>query len=284
MQLLVVALSIAVFTQVGAKEVAPNAVPSRSSEGSSTRKLNGQQKIDGGKNADAAASPIQPTIHCPNCCPVEQPHTQTKEEEAKAVSLDRLYRRYLCATVIGVIGAFVGIVLLLWQNMLLRQSVIAAKQSADTAERSATFARNAVRDSERADILLEAAGIVRAQSGVVDGDSRLMLRYKNFGRTRAKDVRFKVSMLIEGTNLPNATQHLPTMVMGPGQDQTITFETFRGCLTESTFKQIVQGKITLRFDSLVVYEDVFGGSYTTRDFGIFDHRALSFRMEQQMAG
>jgi hypothetical protein len=74
------------------------------------------------------------------------------------------------------------------------------------------------------------------------------------------------------------------MTMGAGQDQTIGFETFRECLTQTTFMQIVQGKIKLRFVASAVYEDVFGASYTTRDAGVFDRSALSFRIEDKVAG
>jgi hypothetical protein len=159
------------------------------------------------------------------------------------------------------------------------------KEQTAAAKRSAEFAQKAVVVSERADILLDAASIVPLlANGIIGPDSRLKLQYKNFGRTRARDVRFKVQMEIPAINLPNAVQEHPPMVMGAGQDQTITFQTFRECLTEITFKQIVQGKIELRFIALVTYEDVFGGLHTTRDAGLFDTRTMAFRVLDKIAG
>lgn len=279
MKWLTVALFVAIFLEVGAQETPQQNASSAAKSSRIGKHI--QQKADKTQKPDSSCSPAPP---CIQCCPTEQLHAQTEAEKASAAALDRLYRRYLWATVIGVIGGFIGMIFLLWQNFLLRRSVIAAKKSADTAESAAKFAQNAVRDSERADILLEGVSIIRSRSGVVDGDSQLAFRYKNFGRTRAKNVRFNAAMLIEGVNLPNATQHLPELVMGAGQERDIKFETFRQCLSKTTFEQIMRGEIALRFDSSVIYEDVFGSSYTTRDFGIFDHQARSFRMEQQIAG
>jgi len=160
----------------------------------------------------------------------------------------------------------------------------AAKTSADALTDAANFAKTTTKDSERADILMDAASIVLSPSGVLDGDARLVLRYKNFGRTRAKDVHFRAEMIIEGVTLKSAQTEQPVMTMGAGQEQTIGFQTFRECLTQVTFTQIVQGKIKLLFVASVVYDDVFGSSYTTRDAGIFDYRTFRFRIEDKMAG
>lgn len=171
------------------------------------------------------------------------------------------------------------------QAKATEDQLIETQKAGEESGRSSVFARNAVMVSERADILLDAASIVTSSaSGIIGPDARLKLQYKNFGRTRARDVRFKVWMEIPDVNLPSAVQELPRMVMGAGQDQTIAFQTFGECLTEITFKQIVQGKIELRFIALVTYEDVFGALYTTRDAGLFDHRAMGFRVLDKIAG
>jgi hypothetical protein len=166
----------------------------------------------------------------------------------------------------------------------LKEQTAAAQNAAEEAKRSAGFAQNAVMVSERADILLEGASILPSASEVIDGDARLVLRYKNFGRTRAKDARFKAEMFIEGVTLTSAETALPVMTVGAGQDRMIGFQSFRECLTQITFMQILEGKIKLWFVASVVYEDVFGASYTTRDVGTFDPRALIFRVEDKIAG
>lgn len=57
-----------------------------------------------------------------------------------------LYRAYLWATVIGVIGGFIGIGLILWQAVITRQAARAAAESARAARASA----DALINSERA--------------------------------------------------------------------------------------------------------------------------------------
>jgi len=152
----------------------------------------------------------------------------------------------------------------------------AARKSADTAEMALQLA-------ERADILLESAGIVFSASRVFDGDARLVLRFKNWGRTRATDVSFDVRMIIPGV-IDSPAAPLPLMVIGAGQEQSVSFQTFREHLTNNTFEDIAAGRVALQFVSWLVYKDVFGGSYTTRDVGIFNPRTVTFRIEEQNAG
>jgi hypothetical protein len=149
---------------------------------------------------------------------------------------------------------------------------------------SAMFAERAVRNSERADILLDAVSIQPSATGVFDGDARLVLRFKNFGRTRASNVRFDVRMIIPGTPVNSPAPELPVTVMGTAKEQSIAFQTFREFLTQATFEDIVRGRATLKFVGSVVYEDVFGDSYTTRDVGVFDYRVGLFRIEENIAG
>jgi hypothetical protein len=175
-----------------------------------------------------------------------------------------------------------------------RQAKATEDQLIET-QNSAVFARKSVMASERADILLDAAGIVPSANGAIDGDARLKLHYKNFGRTRAKDVRFKVEMEIPGVTLTGAVEELPPMVMGSGQDQTVSFQTFRECLMEKTFKEIVQGKIKLQFIALVIRARTllkFGQSSPTLNSSSFArpmrpgraHRATKARGRSPRAG
>ena len=166
----------------------------------------------------------------------------------------------------------------------LKEQTATAKASAEEAKQAAIFSRKATMESERADILLDAASIVPSvASGIIDGDASLKFRYKNFGRTRAKDVRIKVWFEIKDVNLTGAVVELPPMVMGSGQEQTVALQTFRECLTERTFNQITQGKLELIFIAFAVYEDVFGGIHTARDAGVFDSRSMRFRVIDKMA-
>jgi len=159
----------------------------------------------------------------------------------------------------------------------------AASESARIAREAAEEAKKVVRLTERADVLLKGVGIVLAASQLFDGDARVAFRFKNFGRTRAVDVSFRTRMIIPG--VPDSFgPPLPVMVLGANQEQTVSFEPFRNCLTKATFEHVANGSLTLRYESWVVYSDVFGSSYTTRDVGIFDHRTMTFRVEEHTAG
>jgi hypothetical protein len=175
MRLLTVAF-VAVLVYVGAQKVAPQASPPASAESSSIGKFNGQQKADKAKHADSTTPQVLSCTQCANCCTVEQPHTQSETEKAQAASLDRLYRRYMWATIIGVAGGFIGVVLIFWQNILVGRSVKLAKASADTALLSA----QAVINSERPWVVIFAANTKRGA----------FFRAGNSGRTPAEIISF----------------------------------------------------------------------------------------------
>ncbi|SRR5713226_169065 len=159
----------------------------------------------------------------------------------------------------------------------------AARESARIAQEAADEAKKVVRLTERADVLLEGVGIVLSASQIFDGDARVALRFKNFGRTRAVDVNFRTRMIIP--SVPDSFgPPLPVMVLGASQEQSVSFEPFRECLTKATFEHVRKGSLTLRFESMVAYSDVFGASHTTRDVGVFDHSTMRFRIEEHTAG
>jgi hypothetical protein len=64
---------------------------------------------------------------------------------------DSLYRGYLLATIIGVVGGFIGIVVLVWQSILLRRSANAA----DIAAKSANKSTESLKSAERAHVDVE---------------------------------------------------------------------------------------------------------------------------------
>jgi hypothetical protein len=152
-------------------------------------------------------------------------------------------------------------------------------------QRAFEFNRDAVKASERADILIDAASLVPANAnGVIDGGARLKVTFKNFGRTRARDVSIRIQMFIKGVNLTKGIEELPMMVLGAGQDQTVTFLSFREFLGDMTFKEIIQGKKELWFEASVSYQDAFGDGYVTMDIGAFIPEAMRFAVKQKIAG
>jgi hypothetical protein len=98
-----------------------------------------------------------------------------QQYDAKA---DLLYRFYLLFTVIGVIGGFIGIAVLIWQTTVTRRAAEAAKASADS-----------IINSERAWIFLDIAligNVVHAQQHEPHITRiRASYRYRNVGKSPA---------------------------------------------------------------------------------------------------
>jgi hypothetical protein len=165
----------------------------------------------------------------------------------------------------------------------MRRQTRIALVSARTAQTAAEFARRAVWETERADVLLESVEFGYATgTGKLDAYSWVILRFKNFGRTRAEDVGFKASLLAPG--IVRKADQLPRIVLGPSQDQSVQFERFGRLLTMKMFQDILLGKQQLKFEAWVTYKDVFGSGYTSFYTGTFDHRLLGFTVDQQVAG
>ena len=168
----------------------------------------------------------------------------------------------------------------------------AAKTSADVltvaanaAGQSSEFAKKTTKDSERADILIESISIETGnQNWTQNGDGKLVVHFRNFGRTRATEVRLRVELVVPSVNLTRGKYDLPSMVLGKGQKQTVTTDTFHDCLGLPLFNQVIKGQKEMHFHASVVYEDVFGDSYTTKDIGVFDVRTSSFKIIQKTAG
>jgi hypothetical protein len=145
----------------------------------------------------------------------------------------------------------------------------AAKQSAENDERT-------VRLTERADVLLEAAGFDHPIAGRFDGHSRISLPFKNFGRTRANNVLLDVNLLIPGVPNTPAAPPIPKITIGAGDTQTVKFGSFLETLTQDTFRGICDGSIKLGFVGEIAYQDVFGTPHIVECSGEFHPRTRSF--------
>jgi len=62
-----------------------------------------------------------------------------------SVPTETLYRAYLLATIVGVVGACAGVFVLIWQTVLLRRNTKAAEAAANAARSSALAVINAER-------------------------------------------------------------------------------------------------------------------------------------------
>jgi hypothetical protein len=292
-QWMFIAFAVIAFTQQPSK--APES--KRSAEGKSAQVAN-QAHAGENKNQPAkpTPSPLSDNQHPP--CELNATTSQT-DNGADVQGQIKTFTGLLVVVGILQFGALIGQVVI-----YCRQAKIMARQAhemtrqrgymrlqwkamgaqAELAERSAVFAQMAVKTSERADILLDGASIKLPFSRVFDGNARLVLIFKNFGRTRGTTTSSGVSLIIPNLPIKTPVFELPSTVVGSGKEMIVSFDAFRIFLDKPTFIGIRQGTIPLRFESWLVYRDVFGGSYTTRNVGIFDPRTFAFRLEEEIAG
>jgi len=96
------------------------------------------------------------------------PASQAENGNAYDPRTDCLYRWYLRFTIIGVVGGFIGIGVLIWQAILTRESIVAANKSA-----------NALMNAEQAVLKIISIEIVSFQ------DNWFTYRLANIGKTAA---------------------------------------------------------------------------------------------------
>jgi hypothetical protein len=144
-------LILAIALSIGAQGAPPNALPSSASKESSVSHRDADPKTSEAPQSGSYDNPISPCTKSIPCYVIQQPETKTKEEQAKADSLDTLTRCYMWATIIGVIGGWIGISLVYGQFRSQKGATEAAMQAARSADRNADILIN----SERAWLLAE---------------------------------------------------------------------------------------------------------------------------------
>jgi hypothetical protein len=264
---IVAALFCALFLKISAQEASPNTTPAAAPKsGSSIGKLNGKQETDNSHKAESPRSPIPTIIECSEGCTVENPHTQSEAEKAKANSLDTLYRRYMWATIIGVFGAWIGIIILIIQT--------------------AVMGRNSKRQL-RAYVVQEMGAIVNVADpipavGLVPTEARLShpewgpiirLQIKNTGQTPALEVTnwaaicFREYPLV--SELPGRNPQLRPMpsILGAGIPSTKTLF-FGPPLTAQQITDLRAGTGAIYFHGEIQYRDIFNKTHFTRYRGM----------------
>ncbi|HLW52955.1 MAG TPA: hypothetical protein VKW06_08930 [Candidatus Angelobacter sp.] len=185
---------------------------------------------------------------------------------------ERLYEIYVWATVTGACVALSALLVLIWQTRITRRLAQVATVTADAAKDSAEIAKKALHLAERADIALEAAGLSTGQE--IGKSTEVVLRFKNFGRTRANDVTFKVALTAPG--VPESTSTLGPLILAAGAEQSVTFNRLVDWLSGETFSRINTGQDIMCFAGDVTYRDVFGVPHTTKYSGTFLPRTRTF--------
>jgi hypothetical protein len=212
MRLLFVGVA-AIALSVGTQSRPPDASPAGTSESRSTiGKLDAGKKTNKTQDQGQCKTDVPPVAQALNCNVIEQPQPKTEAEIAKANSLDTLTRRYMRATIVGVVGAGFGLIILFLQTLYLRRSVNLAKVSADAAKDAADASAmsaqaalnnlNLVIASERALIeidLVAPTTYIDEETGEeclgtrVGDYARYGISAKNHGKTAARMTQCRIS-------------------------------------------------------------------------------------------
>lgn len=137
---------------------------------------------------------------------------------------------------VGLTLAYVGVNIAILLS--LRREIRLTGIAASAASKSADIAERALKLSERADVLLDAASIVNPGRPRIDEYSYVLLVFKNFGRTRAKNVIFDFHIITPDTHGPLQPPKQAT-TMGAGDTVNIRFQTFKEILTQETFARVM---------------------------------------------
>lgn len=180
---------------------------------------------------------------------VQQPNVQSTQQQYDPYS-DHLYRAYLWATVLGVIGGILGVAFLVVQTIATHTAANAAKASAD-----------AVRNSQRAWLF------VRAEN---QGGGWCEWFYKNFGQTPAKVIFRSITdiCVADIAELPTApvyeedTTPVRVRIVAPGDERGFKENydyPFRGKPSDVVEAIRKKEKILVVY-GIVRYNDVFDDS------------------------
>jgi hypothetical protein len=247
---------------------------------------NGDRKLKEQKAENHATGKDSPAVA--SGTDKDNPTSQTKEKNSQPNPDDRVYsvnvvsqpesRRdpwFVAYVVFTGVSVLVGLSTL---GLLYRQTS-ATKIAAYAAKKSADIAEMAVKLSERADVLLQGAVLETGQA-VSGGDSRVVVRFKNFGHTRASNVALSLNILIEG--VPDSDSgRIPPITMGAGDEQTVSSGRFTEFLTFETARNVLSGKLPLHFETQALYQDVFGAAHRTFCAGRFEPRTGGFEITRQ---
>jgi hypothetical protein len=188
---------------------------------------------------------------------------------------DLLYRLYLVATIVGVVGGFLGIIVLIRQGSLLRKSTKAAENAANAATDSA----NALKNAERPWILVAEAdrSAENLKSPEIPKDHpqthlAAYVTFKNYGNTPAF-----ITKLIGGIDIVSADATRSFLPIGdapytgsiepvlPPQDNSgrIVFIVNHPS-TDVEWRQLIRSNKLMVIHGTVEYRDPFGGNHTSK--------------------
>lgn len=199
---------------------------------------------------------------------------------------DTLYRWYLGATVVGVAGGLMGVGILIYQAIKLKQTVESATEQSKAMERHIGEASRSANAMEQvvATIREGNEAIIRAYISVVIGfavfqDRNDSKKFEgkpvlvNTGNTAARNLRIRIAAAIVPAAqvqtftypLPEETHQAPA-VAAPRQNYALSaiVEDFVPDADVPDIKQGTGDKGLLTVWGTVTYDDIFGKHHTTR--------------------
>ncbi len=163
----------------------------------------------------------------------------------------------------------------IWSNWIL---AVIAFGAGWVALNAFNHERDAVRLTQRADVLVEGVNVSTGHRQPVTGDSCISIQWRNYGPTRANEVRLSASLLFAELQVPYESVDTPIIALASGDRQPQAFIPLRKCMTNATFKDILDGKTELRFVAKAEYRDVFGSLHHTHNEGIYRREDGTFQI------
>jgi hypothetical protein len=162
-----------------------------------------------------------------------------------------------------------------WSNWIL---AVVAAIAGWIAYRAFEHERDAVRRTQRADLLFyETSLIPRTKPSRLTKDTELGLIFKNFGPTRASQVKLTINIEIEGfsqlipdpRSVIDESPELPRTVVGTGDTVQASFAQLGRLYSEDAIALASKGDRTLRYVATAEYTDVFGKGHHTICKGVY---------------
>jgi|SRR5208282_4261606 hypothetical protein len=246
--LIVVCFSVAAIGQSGSTQEAPT-----------------QQKKDEAKS-------VPPSSIAPP--PPPQQHGQTDGSCKIPAWTDPFWSNW-ALVIVGIVTAWIALGTL----KDIKQQTSTATISADAAKKSAEMAEASLKLGERADVLLDAASLVYGQD-LSGKDARVVVQFKNFGRTKAVNVRLKLNLVTEGIPETDHT-NIPTISMGAGEVKEISSQKFVQFMTEVMARKIFAAETSLSFEGEACYQDIFGTPHRSYYTGTWNVGTNRFHIKKQ---
>lgn len=207
--------------------------------------------------------PEFPPLATPGGIVEKAPTTQDKETESHYISTDTLYRWYLVATIIGVLGGFIGLRVLYVQTKATKISADAAKGSADS-----------LKAVERPWLLVRYVSATTTVFVPKKGMQVIGVEWDlhNYGRTPAlvETIESRIAIVPSDYHFPTLPVYgrpytvFEKPVVPPGENSHNVINIIDREWGVGEFQQVVNGQLLFFLCGRVSYKDPFKGVHETR--------------------